>query len=52
MKIEISEEERQALLTVIGTLERKAAKGEFWKGRMAPLLGFIDRLKQAKEEGQ
>lgn len=45
MVIELSEEERSALMAVLATLQRKAARGEWWMERMRPLAGFVERVR-------
>lgn len=46
--IEMTDAEQTALVSVIGTLERKAAKGQYWKDRLAPLQDLFERIKAAK----
>jgi hypothetical protein len=46
--IEMTKAERDAFLTVAGTLERKASKGAWWAAKLAPVKPFIQRVKDAK----
>jgi hypothetical protein len=48
--IEVSAEEKAALVDALGYLERKATKSAYWAKRMEPLAGLIGRLKGDKEE--
>lgn len=48
--IEMTEEERAALLPILKTLENKAGKGEFWKGRVEPVKALFERIRSAKSK--
>lgn len=45
----VSVSEKEALIDVLGYLERKSSKSTYWLERMAPLMGLIGRLKGAKQ---
>ncbi len=49
IRLEMSEQERTDLLSVIAVMERKASKADskFWKEKMAPLEAMLKRLREA-----
>ncbi len=46
--ISMSKSERDAFLAVVGTLERKASKGDWWSAKVAPIKGLFQRIRDAK----